>query len=123
MRQSAEQGFTLIEMLVALAVFSLAVLALLNLVGENTRSASAVQTRLLAATVAENQAIEALIGAAPPAIGMAEGQASAAGVAWRWRREVRRTSDPDILRIDVRVTAPGGAATAAEVTVFRGPSA
>lgn len=120
MTRPAEQGFTLIEMLVALAVFSLAVLALLNLAGENTRSASAAQTRLFAAMVAENEAIEALIAPAPPALGVATGEAMQADLAWRWRREVRRTDDPDVLRIDVRVVEAGGRRTAAEVTVFRG---
>ena len=40
-------GFTLIELLVALAVFALAALALLNLGGENTRSAARAETRTL----------------------------------------------------------------------------
>jgi len=120
MRPSADQGFTLIEMLVALAVFSLAVLALLNLAGENTRTAGAVQTRFFAGLVAENQAIETLIAEAPPVLGISDGDAVQGGATWRWRREVRRTSDPDILRIDVRVSEPGSSSTAAETTVFRG---
>ena len=52
-------GFTLIEMLVALAVFSLAAMALLNLSGENTRTAARVETRTLGGVVAENLAVEA----------------------------------------------------------------
>lgn len=119
MRPPPEQGFTLIEMLVALAVFSLAVLALLNLAGENTRSATAVQTRLFASIVADNQAIEALIAVAPPALGTTDGAVEQAGLSWRWRREVSRTSDADLLRVDVRVSAPGSTTTAAETTVFR----
>ena len=36
-------GFSLIEMLVALAVFSLAVIALLHLAGQNTRAAAVIE--------------------------------------------------------------------------------
>ncbi|HVI34461.1 type II secretion system minor pseudopilin GspI [Phenylobacterium sp.] len=120
MTARAEAGFTLLEMLVALAVLSLGALALLNLAGENTRQAGAVESRLFAGIVAENQAIEALTAPAPPALGQASGVASAGGQAWRWTRRVSRTADPAILRIDVRVAARPGALTAGEVTVFRG---
>ncbi|MFP5297125.1 MAG: prepilin-type N-terminal cleavage/methylation domain-containing protein, partial [Alphaproteobacteria bacterium] len=45
MTDPARQGFSLVELLVALAVFSLAAMALLNLSGENTRSAARVEDR------------------------------------------------------------------------------
>ena len=48
------EGFTLLETLVAMAIFSLAVMALLNLAGENTRTAAIVEERTLAGVVAEN---------------------------------------------------------------------
>ncbi|MDP2117618.1 MAG: type II secretion system protein GspI, partial [Brevundimonas sp.] len=51
----------MIELLVALAVFSVAALALLNLAGENSRSAARVETRTLGGVVAENLAVEAMI--------------------------------------------------------------
>lgn len=117
----AEQGFTLIEILVALAVLSISAVALLNLAGENTRTAAAMETRTLAAVVAENRAVEALIAPAPPAVGRAGGADRLAERDWRWLRLVSRTADPQILRIDVLVQAPDARRTAAEVTVFRGP--
>lgn len=118
----AEQGFTLIEIMVALVVLSLAGVALLNLAGENTRTAQVVQTRTFAAIVAENQAVEALVAEQAPAAGRESGTETLAGQAWRWTREVRRTDDPQILRVDVTVQAPDQRRTAAEVSVFRGGS-
>ena len=120
MTARAEAGFTLLEMLVALAVLSLGALALLNLAGENTRQAGAVESRLFAGIVAENQAVEALTAPVPPALGQASGETIAGGQPWRWTRRVSRTADPAVLRIDVRVAARPGGPTAGEVTVFRG---
>jgi general secretion pathway protein I len=118
MRPAADpNGFTLLELMVALAVFGLAAMALLNLAGENTRTAASVETRAFAAVVAENRAIEALTDPAPPAIGTIEGVEPLAGRDWRWTRSAVRTDDPEILRIEVRVL--DGARTAAELTVFR----
>jgi len=109
-------GFTLIEMLVALAVFGLAAMALLNLSGENTRSATRVETRTLGGVVAENLAVEA---ATAPAIGegTAAGQVELAGRRWRWTRAVSATDAGGMLRIEVRVNDAEG--QAAERTLFR----
>ena len=120
MRTPAERGFTLIEVMVAMAVFGLAVLALLNLTGENVRAAAGAETRVMAAVVADNQAIEALTSQVPPALGVARGQETEGGRVWRWTRKVGRTADPQILSIAVRVSDPLGRSTAAEVVVFRG---
>jgi general secretion pathway protein I len=115
----AEQGFTLLEMLVALAVLSLGALALLNLAGENTRQAGAVESRFFASVVAENQAIAALTSGLPPAIGAATGEDSAGRQAWRWTRTVAPVS-AGVLRIEVRVSPVTGGPTVGEVVVFRG---
>lgn len=112
-------GFTLVEMLVALAVFGLAAMALLNLSGENTRSAARVETRTLGGVVAENLAVEA---ATLPAIGegSASGQIEMAGRRWRWTRAVTATEVAGMVRVDVRVSDAEG--QAAERTIFRGVS-
>lgn len=115
-RLSARPGFTLIEMLVALSVFSLAAMALLNLSGENTRSAARVETRTLGGVVAENLAVEA---ATMPVIGegTSAGQVELAGRRWNWTRAVAATDVAGMLRIDVRVSDAEG--QAAERTLFR----
>lgn len=115
-RASVRQGFTLIEMLVALSVFSLAAMALLNLSGENTRSAARVETRTLGGVVAENLAVEA---ATIPTIGegTTSGEVELAGRRWRWTRAVVATDVAGMLRIDVRVSDAEG--QAAERTLFR----
>lgn len=116
-RCSARSGFTLIEMLVAMAVFSLAALALLNLAGENTRSATRVETRVLGGVIAENMAVQAFALPNPPAFGETRGQTPMAGRSWTWVQSVTQTAQPGVIRIDVTVL--DGADTAATLTVFR----
>ena len=112
-------GFTLIELLVALTVFSLAAIALLNVSGENTRAAGRIETRALAAVVAENRAVEILAAPRPPAIGVVSGAEQAGGRTWRWTRRVVATADPDILRVDILVLDPASPRPAGALTVFR----
>jgi general secretion pathway protein I len=113
-----EQGFTLIEVLVALAVFSIAALTLVNLAGENTRTASDTEARVIAGFVADNKVSESIIGW--PALGVTSGQERAGDRDWRWTRRVSATSVAELVRIDVRVTDARGGRTLAEVVAFRG---
>lgn len=115
----AEDGFTLLELLVALAVFSLAVVALLNLAGENTRAAALVEERTLAGVVAENRAVELLTAAVPPEEGRFAGETDAGGRAWRYTTTVSATADPDIVRAEVIVRPTDAERIAGEVVVFR----
>jgi general secretion pathway protein I len=119
---AAARGFSLVEMLVALAVFALAAMALLHLAAENTRAAFAAEERVLAGVVADNLAVDAMLEPAPGPD--AQGVAQAAGRAWRWTRRTRATAAGDLLRIDIAVHAPPAPAAApprlaAERSVFR----
>jgi general secretion pathway protein I len=78
-----------------------------------------VETRTVAAIVADNLAVQALTSVDPPAEGETAGTASMAGRDWRWRRIVTATPDPDMLRIEVKVSEDG-VWTAAEAILFRG---
>lgn len=118
MARRSESGFTLIEMLVALSVFSLAVMALLNVSGESTRTAVAVEERTFAGVVAENRAVEARTAPLLSAIGPTEGTEAAGGRTWRWTRRVSGTADPGIVRVDVDVRGEGDR-LAAELSLFR----
>lgn len=115
--RKSRSGFTLLEVLVALAVFGLMAVALLHLTGENTRSAQRVQARVLGGIVADNLVVRALALPNPPAFGRTDGAVSNVGRDWRWEQDVTRTDDPGIVRIDVRVFDVDG--QAATLTVFR----
>lgn len=112
------RGFTLVEMMVALAVFSLAALALIRLEGATIRGAATLDTTLMAQIVARNVAVEALTDARPPAIGTATGIERNGGKAWGWTRVTQPTGDIRILRIDVTVADASGR-TAGHLSVVR----
>ncbi|WP_119681665.1 type II secretion system minor pseudopilin GspI [Indioceanicola profundi] len=114
-----EVGFTLTEVLVALVVFSIGAVALLNVHGENIRAAAHVEERLLAGIVAENMLVETMTGPSRPP-GTASGAVELAGRDWDWTRIIAVTPDPDMLRVDISVRAAGREQVLAVLTGFRG---
>jgi general secretion pathway protein I len=103
MRNSAERGFTLIEIMVALAVFSLAVLALVRLEGATVRGAGLIDETTAAQMVARNVALDAMTEAQPPAPGRSNGTEVNGGRTWQWTRQVSSTGEATVVRIDVAV--------------------
>ncbi len=99
-----DRGFTLIEMLVALAVFSLAALALLRLQGATLRNAADIETRTLGQIVANNIAVGAVSDPVAPPLGAQSGVVMNGGRNWRWTRVTARTADARIVRIDIVVS-------------------
>ncbi|MFL6843475.1 MAG: type II secretion system minor pseudopilin GspI [Allosphingosinicella sp.] len=120
-RAGREGGFTLIEMLVALAIFSLAALALLRLEGATVSTTALLQEQALAQIVARNLAVEALSDPQPPAFGASQGEAAQAGRQWRWIRHVGRSPEPRIQQILIEVHSDRGPEAARLVIFRRGP--
>ena len=102
-------GFTLIEILVALAVFSLAAMALVRLESATIRGASILDDTLVAQMVARNVAIDAVTEAQPPTAGTVTGAETNGGRNWAWRRTVRAMGGSQVMRIDVTVADRSGA--------------
>ncbi|MBB3824721.1 type II secretion system minor pseudopilin GspI [Xanthomonas arboricola] len=115
----ASGGFSLLELMVALAIFGMAVVGLLNLSGESTRTAVVLEERALAAVVAENQAIEAMLVPAAAVRAPANGQAVLGDRRWEWQRQSMPAGAAGLLRIEVRVRAAGQAQEVASLSVLR----
>ena len=109
----AERGFTLLEMLVALAVFSLAALALVRLQGVTLRTAADLDSKALGQIVARNLMVEVQTDPLPPSIGEADGDVTNGGRRWHWSRVVKPTDDRRLLQIDLTVDGQPGAAPVA----------
>lgn len=108
LRRSAQQGFTLLEMLVALAVFSLAALALVRLQGVTLHTAADLDSKALGQIVARNLMVEVQTDAAPPSLGSEEGDVDNGGRRWHWTREVKATDDKRLLQVNLTVDGQAG---------------
>ena len=105
-RASTFRGFTLVEVLVALAIVSIALLAALRAAGQGTNAVGELRSRLLAGWVAENRLAEHRARGDWLALGIGRGTQSQGGVAFAWREEVIATPNPAFRRVDVFVSAP-----------------
>lgn len=112
-----EEGFTLIEMMVALAILTLAGLAVLNMMQASTRNAAAVEARSLAMLAAENVlSIELVADASPES---RDGSYELAGVEYDWDLSVEATTDRDLLRIVLTIHEAGEDRVLARVETYR----
>ena len=107
MRHKASQaGFTLVEVLAALAVFSIAAVGISQSAGETTRGAAHMEAKFLASIVAENQLVEITIDPNSPQLGSASGTEIQRGRTFNWIRQIVPTERPDVIAISVTVQNP-----------------
>ncbi len=105
-------------MLVALAIFSLAALALLRLEGATVANMARLQDQAIAQMVARNIAVETLTDPVPPAYGQTGGEQENAGRVWAWTRVTGRSPEPRIQQITINVRGGTGSG-AANLVIFR----
>ena len=114
-------GFTLIELMVALAVFAIAALTLLRMEGASISRTADLDQRLLREVVAQNLAAEWLTDPAPPALGDTSGQVSNMNRQFAFTRHVERMSDAGVIRVvlAVREVTPGAQSQAFTLEFMR----
>lgn len=100
------QGFTLVEVLVALAIVTIALLAALRAAGQATTAVGELRLRLFAGWVAENRIAEHRARSDWLPVGIGRGTQSQGGIEFGWREEVIATANPAFRRVDVFVFAP-----------------
>ena len=97
-------GFTLIEVLVALAIVAIGMAAVLEALTSSANTALYLQDKTLAEWVALNR-IETvrLTGSAPPAVGTSNDTITYAGRSWEWQQKVTDTRIQGMRQIEVDV--------------------
>ncbi len=101
------QGFTLIEVMVALMVIAVAMSAIVSALGQSVKTAGGLQERTFAHWVAMNKMAELHIASSTyPDLRKTRGSSLMAGHEWYWAQDVQKTPDgSDFLRkviIEVR---------------------
>ncbi len=104
--------------MVALAVFSLAALALIKLQAVTLSTAADMDGKIMSQIVARNLMVEMETDPAPPSVGSDEGDVENGGRQWHWTREVAKTGDARVLRVDLVVNG-GGVRSPAVLTFLR----
>ena len=102
---SASRGFTLIEVLVALGIVSVALVAGLQATGALTRDAQRQTDSLVAQLCAENALVAMRLSRELPDIGDHDSACTQAGRNWRVQLIVRPTPNLKMRRVDARVVA------------------
>jgi len=100
-------GFTLLEVLVALAIVTLALAALVRSGAQSGQVAGRLERQTLAHWVAMNRMTELQLGNNPVAPGEREGMITMAGIDWQWRQQITTTPDPEVLAVDLVVSRAG----------------
>jgi general secretion pathway protein I len=101
------RGFTLVEILVALAVLAVALAAGMRAVAQAADGATMLKQRTLALWVAQNRLAAAQLEATWPAPGRRDGNAQQAGSGFVWRETVTETPNPTFRKIEIVVADPG----------------
>lgn len=104
MRRRAAAGFTLIEILVALAITAMALAAGIQATGALTRAAERQSTQWLAQLCAENTLVQLRLGRQLPPTGDNTDTCSQAGQELQVRTSVQPTPNPNFRRVDAVVT-------------------
>ena len=96
-------GFTLLELLIAIAIFALAGVAVMRATSEHILSISKMTDLTLAGYVAENElALAKLDPRWPPEL-KREGESLMGHQRWRWVIESLETEDPDFRMLRIKV--------------------
>ena len=102
-----QRGFTLLEVLVALAILAVTLAAVARATILLTDSASEAKQRTLATWVAQNQLAEHTARGEWPETGIKTGTAEQAGIRFDWEERVTGTPNPAFRRMEIRVYPAG----------------
>jgi general secretion pathway protein I len=107
MSRTASRGFTLIEVLVALGIVAIALLAGLKATGSLSRNADRQTLSMLGQLCADNELIRVRLRRQLPDTGNSQVECLQAGHALQVEIAVKTTPNPNFRRVDARVLSQG----------------
>ena len=119
-RRARSTGFTLIEVMVALVIVSLALTGVAASMGQMIDTANTMRDRTFASWIAQNQIAEMRLSGTMPEVGESSGEVDYANTVWSWTANVSETGVENLLKVDVTVTYAGFDDRIRQVTGFIG---
>jgi general secretion pathway protein I len=105
MRVKNSHGFTLIEVLIALAVLAIALAAVMRALAQTIDTTTALRDRMLALWVAQDRLVTHRITRNWPSIDNTEGEAEMGGLKFKYREKVMGTPVSEMRRVEIEVLA------------------
>jgi general secretion pathway protein I len=97
------RGFTLLEVLIALAVLALSMGAVIKATSDYTGNEAYLRDRTMAMWVARNVLVEFQIDGEWLSVGEREGTLEMGKQEWRWLTRISQTEEAELRRLDVEV--------------------
>jgi general secretion pathway protein I len=99
-------GFTLLEVMVALAIVSLSLVTVVASIGQMVDTANTLRERTYASWIAQNKIAEMRLSNEVPEVSTSTGEVEYANALWGWRAIVTETGVENLFRVDVSVLRP-----------------
>lgn len=106
-RPARAAGFTLLEVLIALAIVALSAGALLGAVTSSASNVIYLKDKTLSEWVSLNRLTEIRMATDMPAAGRRKGNTVMGGMRWEWEEEVTQLPVQGMFRVEVRSRATG----------------
>jgi general secretion pathway protein I len=103
MNRPDQRGFTLVEVVVALAIVAIGMMAVFKTIGDTVHNVTDLRDRTFATWIADNRITEVRISGEMPSVEETAGEVEFAGRRWHWITKVSQTQVQGLRRIDVSV--------------------
>ena len=102
-KQSINQGFTLIEVLIALTIIAISLGAIMSASGNQAHQTTYLKQKTLAHWVAMNEMTQLQLNEEWPSAGEKKGSTDMAGFEWFWLRTTRKTTDDTVRELEFEI--------------------
>lgn len=102
-RRSNNRGFTLLEILIALAILSIAFASIITVAANQSVNVGYLRDKTLAHWVALNTITELQVASEWPATGTQQGDEEMGLTKWHWKRTVEKTPDDRVRKVEIAV--------------------